>query len=347
MYIKRLVLSAVPLLVLGLTQALFIRQAQALLFLQRSIEINTAQSSATAVHTFRFTYQSISDVGSLAFQYCDNSPLFDQPCNAPPGLNVLSATLNSQLGNVGFSVDVSNSTANRLVLTRTPAAGLAVPSTYVIGSIINPSTPSSSQYVRLASFASTDATGPMTDSGGVAYAIQGSFGIGAEVAPFLNFCVGLTVAIDCSSGTGDSIDLGLLTPDQTRTATSQFAAGTNDYPGISIYALGTTMTSGNNTILALSTASPSFTGFSQFGINLRDNSVPNVGAEPDGPGTILPASGYGNANFYRFVPGGLIAESAQTTDQTRMTVSYIVNINGSQKPGVYAATITYLALGKF
>lgn len=343
---KKLSLLVLTSTILAL-QLLVFRQAHALLFLQRSVEVSTAQASATATHTFRFTYQSTSAVGSLAFQYCDNSPLFDQPCNAPPGLNVLGATLDSQLGNVGFSVDVSNSTANRLVLTRTPAAGLAVPSTYVIGSIINPSTPSSSQYVRLASFASADATGPMTDSGSVAYAVHSAFNVGAFVPPFLNFCVGLTVAVDCSTGAGDSIDLGLLSTNQTRTATSQFSAGTNDYPGISIYTLGTTMTSGNNTILALSTASPSFTGFSQFGINLRDNSVPDIGAEPDGPGTILPASGYGNPNFYRFVPGGLIADSAQTTDQTRMTVSYIVNINGSQKPGVYAATITYLALGKF
>jgi hypothetical protein len=30
-----------------------------------------------------------------------------------------------------------------------------------------------------------------------------------------------------------------------------------------------------------------------------------------------------------------------------MTASYIVNINSSQPPGIYATTITYLAVGSF
>jgi len=324
-----------------------IRTASALNLIPRSIEISTAEPSAIAAQLFQFTYASTSSIGSVVFNYCDNSPLFDEPCSAPPGLNVLAASLDSQTGNTGFSIDGVNSTSSRIVITRAPAGTLATASSYSFSGIINPSTPGSAQYVRISTHATADGTGPETDRGAVAFYILTPFQVGAFVPPFLSMCAAITVAIDCSSGAGDQIDLGTLVTSQARTATSQFSGATNSITGLGVYTLGPTMTSGNNIITALSTATPSFPGFSQFGINMRDNASPDIGSNPDGSGTATPALGYNTPNFYRYQPGGIIASSTNPTDYTRMTVSYIININANQRPGVYATTVTYLGLGQF
>jgi len=323
------------------------REAGALNLIPRSILVSTAVPSAVATHTFQFTYASTSSIGSVVFEYCDNSPLFDQPCNVPPGLNVLTASLGSQSGETGFSVDGVNTTSSRIVVTRVPVATATVASSYVFSGITNPSTPGTAQYVRISTHASTDGSGTETDRGGVAYAIQPAVGVGAYVPPFLAMCAAITVEVDCSDGAGDQIDLGTLVTSQPRTATSQFSGATNSVTGLAVYSLGTTMTSGNNVISSLSAPTPSLPGFSQFGINLRDNSQPDIGADRDGPGTSTPGVDYSIPNFYRFEPGGIIASSSLPTDYTRMTVSYIVNINGNQNPGVYATTVTYLGLGQF
>jgi hypothetical protein len=339
-------LLAIGLLV-GFWPLIIAKTAHGLTLTSRSISVSTAEPSAVATHDFQFTYASTSPVGSIVFEYCDNSPLFTEPCNIPPGLNTLTASLVSQSGETGFAIDGVNTTSSRIVITRAPVATATIASDYVFSGITNPSTPSSAQYVRVSTHASTDGSGAETDQGGVAYAILAPFQVGAFVPPFLAMCAAVTVEIDCSGGNGNQIDLGTLVTSQPRSATSQFSGATNSITGLAVYSLGTTMTSGNNVIDALSSPTPSLPGFSQFGVNMRDNSQPNIGADRDGPGTNTPLADYNIPNFYRYEPGGIIASSTLPTDYTRMTVSYIVNINGNQKPGVYAATVTYLGLGQF
>ena len=312
----------------------------------RYIEISTAQPSANSTHTYQFTYATAGLTGSLAFEYCD-SPVFAYTCNAPAGLDVTAAIISSQSGNTGFSVDGINTTANRLVLTRTPAVATTVPSQYAIANITNPSTAGQVIYVRITTYASTDGSGSYTDNGAVAFAILSPLSVGANVPPFLQICVGVTAAPDCSSTSGDRINLGTLLTSQVKAGTSQFSTGTNSITGYIVYTLGTTMTSGNNTIAALSSPTPSFPGNSQFGINLRNNSIPNIGSDPSGPGSGTPTSNYNTPNLYKFTSGESIATSLLPSNYNLMTVSYIVNISLSRPPGVYASTFTYLATANF
>lgn len=313
----------------------------------RSITVSNATPSTAVTHDFKFTYVSTSSVGSIAFEYCDNSPLPDQPCNAPPGLDLTSATLSSQSGNIGFAIDAINTTPNRLVLSRVPLASIATPSEYVFTGFSNPSTASQTQFIRLGTYSTADASGPFTDNGSVAYATINPFLIGAFVAPYLSFCVGITVASNCSSASGNSIDLGDLSTSHANTGQSQFATGTNDTNGFNVYALGNTMTSGNNTIPAISSPSRSVAGTSQFGINLRGNSSPSVGQEPSGGGSGGPTASYDIQNFFMFKDGDAIASSTLPTDFNRMTVSYLVNVNANQDPGIYSTTVTYVAVVQF
>jgi hypothetical protein len=325
----------------------FPSKSQALHIQNHSVTVSTAIINATASHNFQFTYPSASAVGSVVLLYCDGGALLSMPCNAPAGLDVSGASLISQTGNTGFIIDTINSTANKIVLTRAPSAGAVVASTYDFNNIINPSTPNETTYIRIATYPTIDGTGPNNDDGAVAFAAVSPFEVGAFVPPFIKLCVGITVALDCSSMSGDSINLGVLSTGATKYATSEFAAGTNSITGYNVFTLGTTMTSGNNIIAAANPAATSKTGVSQFGLNLKANTGPPVGAEPQGPGTAAVQTGYNTANIFKFVNGDNVAQAIKPSDFNKMTASYIVNINSAQPSGIYATTITYLAVGQF
>lgn len=314
----------------------------------RSVTIGSGTPLAVTSHTFRFTLPITDDVGSMVFEYCANTPILLTPCTPPAGLNASAAVLSNQAGNTGFSIDNADSTANKIVLTRPPLAGNLLPSTYVFDNITNPSAPRETTFVRLSTYTSQDGSGAFLDKGGVTFAVQPVFNVGAYVPPFVKLCVGITVAPDCSSASGDFIDLGILSATRANTGQSQFSIATNDPNGYNVYALGTTMASGNNIIPAISSfPAPSFPGTGQFGINLRANLIPAVGQDPVGLGTGIPTANYDISNRFIFNDGDNITNSDLPSDYTRLTVSYLVNRPSNQAPGIYATTITYLGVVQF
>jgi len=321
-------------------------QTSALLLTHRSVSLSTPTPSATASETFQLTPGSNSTAGSIVFQYCTNSPLFDVACVPPAGLSLSAAALSQQTGNTGFSIDAVDSTATRLVISQTPAALSTIPSSYTFSNTTNPSTSNETTYIRISTYASTDGTGSYIDNGAVAFSTSAGLSVGATVPPFLSLCVGVTVASDCSQTAGNSVDLGVLSAQAARTGTSQFAASTNSGTGYAAYILGTTMTSGNNVIpaAALSANRP---GIPEFGINLRQNTNPAVGSDPDGSGTASPVNGFDSPNLFSFEPGSMIAGSSTSTAYSRMTISYVTNVNASQPAGIYSTTLTYLVSAQF
>jgi hypothetical protein len=338
-FLTVLILSGVPYL-------FWIGQSYALTLPSRSITISTATPSAVASHDFQITFASTDAVGSIEFQYCSNTPLFDVSCTPPGGLSLSGAALTQQTGNTGFNIDTEDSSSSQLVISRPATAANSDPSNYIFTGIINPSVNNQTTYVRISTYSSTDASGNYIDRGAVAFSTSTNFEVGAYVPPFLNFCAGVTVAADCSQTQGANLDLGDLSSQTTSTATSQYAGSTNDESGYSVYVLGTTMTSGNNIITSV-IGQPANPGVAEFGINLRKNSKPNVGSEPQGEGTASPSSGYDMPNNYSFVPGSQISNSALPTDYNQMTVSYIVNVPSDQPAGIYSTTLTYLASAQF
>jgi hypothetical protein len=122
--------------------------------------------------------------------------------------------------------------------------------------------------------------------------------------------------------------------------------GTNAGFGYAVSVNGNTMTSGNNFIPGVGTLSTSQIGQSQFGINLRANSTPSVGADPSG-GSGIPTANYNSPNRFTFNSGEVIASSTFVSDNEKYTVSYIVNINTAQPIGIYNTTLTYLCTATF
>lgn len=335
------------LIVLALAVTFGNNSAQASILFNRSILLSSNHASVTASHDFKFDVPSTAAIGSIVFEYCSDSPSFFTSCTPPVGLDASSASLNTQSGNVGFSIDSANTTANKIVLTRVSAPGIATSNNYVFDNIVNPSSVTPSVFVRMSTYPTTDGNGPYNDTGAVAFAIISIFNVGAYVPPFLQLCVGISVTPDCSATIGDSIDLGILSSQQANYGQSQFSTATNDPNGYVIYALGETMTSGNNTIQALTAPTPSFPGTPQFGMNLRANLLPPVGQDPVGVGTGAPEPNYNIPNRFMFNSGDAITVSPLTTNYNRMTVSYLVNVPANQAPGVYATTITYVATVQF
>lgn len=335
------------LIIVSLVIICFPAGGKAVFFEPRSVTLSSGTPSAVATHDFSLKPISPDDVGSLAFEYCVNTSLIGVPCVPPAGLDVSGAILSFQSGNSGFSIDSADSTSNKIVLSRTLAPVNNVLSEYKFDNIINPSTPAQTVYVRLGTFASSDGSGPNIDKGAATFAVQSIFNVGAFVPPFLQLCVGVTVSPDCSSISGDNIDLGILSSQHANAGQSQFATATNDPNGYVIFALGNTMTSGNNIIQSVPLPSASFPGTPQFGINLRSNLIPPIGQDPVGVGTGVPTANYNIPNRFTFNDGDMIASSPLTTNYNRMTVSYLVNIPSKQAAGVYATTITYVATVQF
>lgn len=335
--------------VMAIPFALFYYQkADSLQMSDRSVSISSAIPGASVRHNYTFTIPSASVLGSIAFEYCTNSPLIEIACVAPVGFDALGASILSQTTNTGFSVDGVNTTANRLVLTRPASAGTVGVSTYAIEPFTNPTTANQTVFVRISSYSSIDGTGAPVDEGSIAFstAIAG-FGVGAYVPPYLAFCVGVTVSINCQSVGTVLVNFGEFSNTTTATATVQFSAATNDFSGYNIFMYGQTLTSGNSVIAQMATKTGSSVGSAQFGTNLRGNSSPSVGANTGGPGTGIVDNNYDTVNQFRFVDGDRVAYSPISSDYTRYTASYIANVPEDQPPGVYATTLTYFAIATF
>ncbi len=324
----------------------FLSSVSALQLQNREVRISNSSVSATSNYRFSFDTASSSNIGSIRFQLCSNSPLQNEPCTAPTGLDVSGATLLAQSGMTGFTISPLT-TANELILTRTSAAATPVAVAYEFSDITNP-TSIGTYFGRIETFTSEDITGLAVDFGGLAFQINGGLTLQTEVPPYLLFCSGITIqAYDCDTATGSYIDFGDFSPSITNTGTTQLLVGTNAEFGYTLRVTGTTLTSGINTINQLASPDVSKRGQSQFGMNLRANGTPPVGANVQGPGAATVAVGYNQPNFYQFNNGDIVASSVSTDAYRMFTASYVVNVSQNQAPGYYVATLVYIALASF
>lgn len=314
---------------------------------QTSLTLSDNNASATASYDFKFTLgDASSSLGSIEFQFCSNSALITDPCDAPAGFSAVSATLTTQAGATGFTISPL-STANNIILSRTPAIPASANLEYLFNNVTNPNA-AGSDYVRVQTFPTSDASGANTNQGGLAFAILSQVQVQAQVPPYITFCAAVTISgFNCANANGDYVDFGELSSRTTAFATQQLLVQTNAKSGYNITVNGETMVSGNNALQPLNSGGNSSPGTSQFGLNLVSNQSPAVGAAPAGPGVGNAGNGYGEPNIFRFNSGEVVASAAQASDSRLFTVSYIVNIPPGQAPGIYVATMTYVATGNF
>lgn len=313
----------------------------------RSFTASDSRAGATdVIYRAQFTFATTGPVGSIAIMFCSNTPLIDEPCDAPVGLDASDVDLNTQLGEVGFTV-YSGSTANTVILTRPPAvADAGDVAVYDLGDIINPANPGP-LFARFYSYPSSDASGPPTDGGGMALYLNNTVTINVEVPPYIIFCIGESISgLECNTATEPFSDMGSFSPTLTAAAQHQMLVATNAGNGYSVFVGGSSMTSGNEVIAPMS-GDTSVKGTSQFGLNLRANNSPVIGQDSTGPGLAAVTANYNQQNHFRFSPGDTVVSSPFADDYRKFTVSYIVNVPQGQPGGVYATTLIYVCLANF
>ncbi|HMM62092.1 MAG TPA: hypothetical protein PKC86_00880 [Candidatus Saccharibacteria bacterium] len=325
-----------------------------------------AMASGVVKHKFDFTVPSGTSVGSIQFLYCTQAA---DTCVTPTGLSTTSATLDAQSGATGFTMVNTTNGAPYIARVSASVIPAATPLSYTLNSVTNPSDNNTSFYVRITTFATTDATGAPTDQGTVAASTSEQIYLSGIMPESLVFCTGATIdrtpavtgVPDCATATAGVISYNqAFSPTDTATASSQMFASTNAGSGFAITVNGPTLTSGANTITGMSTMGPIIHGVSQFGLNLKANTVATstvpVGAEIDKPSNganfrAAPATGYDTVDNFKFVPGDVVANSdnggAGGTDSQIITVSYIANVPGSLPAGTYSTTLTYICTPTF
>jgi len=335
------------------------------LTLQAGTTDGGSKANGVVNHLFTFTVPSVgaTNIGSIKFQYC---MIAVGDCDTPVGLITTSATRGTESGATGFSI--VNTTNGSPYLTRTSAsvpAGTVL--NYQLLTVTNPTAVNKSFFVRISTYASIDTTGTAIDAGVVTASTATQIVLSGTMPESLIFCTGEAISNnvggipDCSTATPGIISFNqLFSPSDTATAKSQMAASTNALSGYAIAVFGTTLKSGENFIPAMAASGLGVRGIGQFGLNLKANTVLTstapIGTEiaPASNGTDLrgqAATGYDSVDNFKYVSGGNIANSnnggAGPTNSQIYTVSYIVNVAGSQISGTYTTTLTYIATATF
>lgn len=330
--------------IVGSTFVLAARSVAAYQQLQdRSIEIGDSRVSVVTSHKFSFKIPAGQPVGSILFEYCTH-PILEVSCNNPTGSNVAAASFDSQSGETGFSV--LGTTTNSILLSRPQTVTTNTQSSYSFSNITNHDS-SGPFFVRITVYQSTDASGAVLDFGAVASATTNYVFISTIVPPILVFCTGVVVANDCSNIVGDFVQMGQLSSSSANTATSQFSIGTNASFGYVVSISGPSLTSGNVALPNLNPPATSRIGTSQFGINLRANTNPVVGADPIAAPTSTPGPSYNSPNVFSYSSGDTLVQSDRPVDYEHYTVSYLVNVASNQQPGIYNTTLNFLCTGTF
>lgn len=326
--------------------------SQAAQVTSRSLTMGSSAAGAVTTHKIAFTVPTTASVGSIKFEYCTTAYA---ACVTPTGLVTTAATLAAQNGATGFTI--VNGSNGAPYLTRSASSiSATTPVDYTLGNVTNPTGVNTEYWVRISTYAATNATGSPIDDGVVVLNTAEQIVVTGTMPESLIFCVG-TSGTDCGNITGSSVNLGTFSPVSTNYGMSVMSASTNAGFGYVITINGTVPTSGINTIAAMGTQSQNSTGCSpsctsttgtaQFGTNVRSNSSPSVGVNVSGSGTAAGSGGYNTSNSFRFFSGDTVAGVGGVTQSNLFTNSYIVNVGGDQAAGTYTATMTYICTATF
>lgn len=353
------VITAGILSLVGLTFILNPAAVQAAQIANRKFTLSDSAGNATSV-SYTFNSSALPTTGtpvqSVAAQVCDAA---SGTCNAVSGFSSGSSSLASQPSGLGCASGWTNSTAvtTSLRITATCASNPSGAVTVQWNGVHNPTAVNLTYYLRVTTYSDTAWTTPL-DTGVVAVSTSQAISLSGTMDESLTFCTGAsgsTCSAMTSAGGAASFSQHFSSA-STTTATSTMLASTNGVSGYVVTVNGSTLTcgtcAGSPTIAAMGTqstngsATTSTTGTAQFGLNLRDNATPNIGTDKSG-GSGNYGTNYGIVDNFRFFTGDSVATAAGPSDNTLFTVSYIVNVPGSQTAGTYTATMTYICTATF
>jgi len=180
-------------------------------------------------------------------------------------------------------------------------------------------------------------------------------GAGDSASPNFQAQSGATTTNDpslaCITNTS-AASFGTLSSSVASTATASFSVLNYTSFGYVVQIVGAPPSNGSHTLAALGSNAASTPGTEQFGINLVDNSSPNVGTNPAQiPGSSFSygeaAPNYDTANSFRYVQGETIALAPKTSGQTDYTISYLINIANTTPGGSYSGSQVLVCTGTY
>lgn len=175
---------------------------------------------------------------------------------------------------------------------------------------------------------------------------QAQAGFNTDRTPSLTFIVNTT-----------SINLGVLTPGTTATATATFSVESYLTSGYIVTTDSPPPQNSTYTLHTLTTPTASNNTQEQFGINLATNSTTcgapaNFGSAPvQIPSSTYSfgqaATGYNTCGLFQYNNGNTIADSTKSSGQTDYTISYIFNVTNLTPGGIYTFNQVLVATSTF
>ncbi len=296
----------------------------------------------TAGQTFTLTFDSDFTMGTFALanidvatasscsgSFTDRNLVTGLP---PPSGTDIKVVQSGQVITISLG-DTASITAGHCV-----AIEIGANATYAASGSTQITNPSGAQTATLV------VGGSMADSGTLGIPIVASGGdqvsVTANVDPVIVFAVtDSTIGFGSLSASGARWATGDTLGNGSETSAHDITASTNATSGYTIYVLGSTLTSGGNTIDAIGgSAVASNPGTEQFGLK--------VSASGGSGGVVAP---YASADYaYNAISTqDDIALSSVPSLTTTYSVTYIANISSTTQPGSYGTTLTYTATGLF
>lgn len=335
----------------------------------RSIRLsNSTPDANNVIYRVGFTTATTDDIGGIAIDFCSNTPIIGDACNAPTGFDVNEGTLtvNAETNIGAIVVDTGSTSANSLRLTLTPASissGTAV--SFELGDITNAihnPTAVGSFYARIYTYdTSAGATGHTVatpagylDYGGIAMSTATVINITARVMETLSFCV-----YNATCGDDPSIIIGhvvgtatVISETEFDVAAVNFSISTNANGGAAIRMKGDTLKSGANDINAAGTPAVLFVdgdGVEHFGLRLSTSGTGITATAPyngaaDTFGLVVTGGG---ANDVTSTFGGQIAALGGPVNNSVSTVTFAASASNTTPAGTYTAAQQLIATGTF
>lgn len=149
-----------------------------------------------------------------------------------------------------------------------------------------------------------------------------------------------------------SVNFGELEQNTTGTGTANVQVRTYLSSGYNMIIAGSAPKINSHTMATPNTPTPSTPGTEQFGINLVDNSSPDIGDNPeqvpDGSFSFgIPTANYNISNQFMYQNGAIVASSNTSSGQTNYTLSFIANMSKTTPAGVYTTDLSVVVVAAF
>ena len=259
----------------------------------------------------------------------------------PTGMDITGITPTGTLSTGGtWTSSNPNTYTYRMVDATTGSTPAAGSNTLILSGVGNSSVKNTTYFAELNTYSDAACSVAVDSNGIAAFVNTEGVVVSAQVNPTLTFTVDSTTC-----------DLGVLTASTTGTCSHTMTAATNASGGYTIsYIPTTTLTNGaSDTITETGTTGATSTqGTEQFGLNLRLNTTPVIGADPSG-GSGTYSTNYGTVDTFSFnaTTGAQVAEASGQTTLTTFTAAYIANVSSATEAGNYSMTQTYNIVAQY